>query len=158
MATVIRRTVRATPYRTGAETWTFICNLLAEQGTSPRSELERVAGIAEQLLCSESPKSAPIVVYGTGPRVRIYCLYDEDALTEDDANEYSLPFDPTDGEWKMSIPAEEDDVNWANAEFKRHSARIAARGKNEPLEEDEDEEKTQGQTAPAVNEGAFLRP
>ncbi len=156
MGTVIRRNVRATPQRTGAETWIFICDLLAKKGTAPRSELESVAGIAEQLLCSESPKSAPIVVYGTGPRVRIYCLYDEDALTDDDANENSLSFDSTDGEWKMSIPAEEDDVSWANAELKKRSARIVAREKDEPL--DEDEEKAPELAAPAVNVGAFLRP
>ena len=156
MTTVIRRSVRATPHRTGAETWLFICDLLAKKGTAPRSELESVAGIAEQLVCSESPRSAPIVVYGAGPRVRIYCLYDEDALTDDDANEDSLSFDPTDGEWKMSIPAEEDDVSWANAELKKHSAKIVAREKNEPL--DEDQEDSQAQTAPAVYVGAFLRP
>jgi hypothetical protein len=156
MATVIRRNVRATPHRTGAETWMFICELLTKKGTAARSELESVAGIAEQLVCSESPRYAPIVVYGTGPRIRIYCLYDEDALTGDDANEDSLSFDPTDGEWKMSIPAEGDDVSWASAEFKKHSAKTVAREKSEPLDEDED--KPQAQTAPAVNLGAFLRP
>lgn len=156
MPTVIRRDIRATPYRTAHETWTFICNLLAKGGTTAATELMAVSGTAEQLICSESPRSAAIVVYGSGPRLRIYCLYDEDALG-DDAREDALSFNPTANEWRMSLPAKDDDVTWAKAELEARSKRISARSKDDTIEEVDDEREA-ATSVPAVDVKAFLQP
>ena len=36
------------------------------------------------------PRKPPIVVWGGGPRVRVYCVFDEDAITQDGVNEEAL--------------------------------------------------------------------
>jgi hypothetical protein len=97
--TVLARIVRATPYRHADEAWDIIVSLLAPSGGRARDELMRVAGVATSLIASEAPKDHKIVVWGSGPRVRVSCSYGEDAITGDNANEGSLPRSPTDGDW-----------------------------------------------------------
>jgi len=155
MATVIKRQIRATPHRTATEAWQVIIDLIAPSATNPaRDELTRLVGIAGQLIASESPKDAPIVVRGKGPRLRFYCLYDDDAVSGDDANENSLASSPTDGAWTLSIPAHADDLEWATAELKARSERVTARLAGEPVPDD-DAEEAQAQTR-SVNVDVFL--
>jgi hypothetical protein len=156
MATVTKRQIRATPHRTATETWELISKLLApDDKSSARAELATVAGVVGQAIASESPKDSPIVVQGKGPRVRLYCLYDEDSITGDDANENSLASAPTDGDWKISIPVLAEDLDWTNKELKSRSSRITARVVGDPLDEDEDEQSSQRAEA-TVNLDAFL--
>src|SRR5258706_14935541 len=94
--TVVARTFRSIPKRPALDTWAAIVDLLAPKPDSDsRRELESVAGIASSLVAREAMTS-PIVVYGCGPRVRIYCVYNEDAITGDAANEKRLAIDTTD--------------------------------------------------------------
>src|SRR5205085_9377051 len=96
--TVISRRIKASPVRTATETWAVIIGLLAPDKTSgAREELEGIAGVASSLIADETMKSAPCVVYGPGPRIRIYCLHDEDAITGEDANETAFTSSPTTG-------------------------------------------------------------
>jgi hypothetical protein len=141
----IRRDFRASPHRTGSETWEAIARLLAPDATSPaRKELMSIVGTASQLIATESVKDHPIIASGSGPRVRIYCLYDEDALNADNAKESALAFDATEKDWKVSIPVEAEDLSWSEAEVKKHSTRISVREKTEAIEgNDEGEEKQQ---------------
>src|SRR5207245_209921 len=101
MSTVARR-VRATPERSAIYAWKFIQRLISEVGSDARKELDRVAGVAASLIADEAPKDHPIVVSGSGPRLRVYCLYGEDAVTGDGNNEESLTRNPTAGDWRMS--------------------------------------------------------
>jgi len=134
----IRRDFLSSPHRTGAETWEAIASLLAPDGTGPaRKELLSVTGIAAQIIASESVKDFPIISAGSGDRVRIYCLYNDDAVDPDSANESSLAFDATAKGWKLSIPAEQEDVSWSNAEMAKHSSRITVREKSEQFGEEE---------------------
>ena len=136
MATVIRRTLRSTPHRTASETWQLLIGLIApDKSSASRTELDGVAGIVAQLIASESLKDSPLVVYGDGPRVRFYCLFDEDAITGDDANEDSLAFVPTAKDWRISIPCHDDDLAWAEAQLRSRSSRIGVRGVGEDIEE-----------------------
>lgn len=86
MTTVVSRTFRSSPHRDALQTWDAIVELLTQgkDGTA-RSELRAVAGVAASLIADQAPKSAPIVATCDGPRTRIYCLFDEDAIDGDDA-------------------------------------------------------------------------
>jgi hypothetical protein len=119
-------------------TWKAISALLASDSTSgPAHELASVAGIASSLITREA-MTTPLVVYGSGPRVRIYCLYNEDAIEGDDANEAPLSFDATAGDWKISLPCPADDLEWVQNSLKAKSTRISARDMTAPVEDEDD--------------------
>jgi hypothetical protein len=91
------------------------------------TELLAVAGTAASVIADQGPKDAAIVVTCDGPRTRIYCLYDDDAIEGSDANEDALGFDSLKGDWRVSLPCVADDLTWVQAALKRHSNRITAR-------------------------------
>src|SRR5450631_545233 len=157
----IRRDFRASPHRTGSETWEAIARLLAPDDKGPaRKELMSILGVASQLIATESVKEHPIISSGSGPRVRIYCLYDDDALNADNSKESPLAFDATAKDWKVSIPVEAEDVNWSKAEIKKFSNRISVREKTEAVEGDDEGEEKQHPTSSAmtVDLKEFLKP
>lgn len=154
--TVLARVVRATPHRSAGEAWEVIVGLLAPNGGAARDELMKVAGVATSLIATEAPKDDKIVVWGGGPRVRISCIYDEDAITGDNANETKLARSPTEGDWAMSLPCPEEDLTWVQAALAKKSARITARKLGEKL--DTDAEEDQSATAATIDKEAFLRP
>ncbi|MFE8596581.1 hypothetical protein [Archangium violaceum] len=128
MTTIARRTFRASPHRTASDTWTTIVELLTQGGrTGAREELLAVCGIASSVITDQAPKQSPIVVTCEGPRTRIYCLYDEEALESADADEAPLGFDPLQGEWSVSLPCLAEDLDWVRGALQKHSRRITAR-------------------------------
>jgi hypothetical protein len=138
---VIARRFASIPERTAMATWKAISALLASDSTlGPARELASVAGIASSLITREAMTS-PVVVYGSGPRVRIYCLYNDDAIEGDDANEAPLSFDATAGDWKMSLPCPADDLAWVQNSLRAKSTRIFARDMTAPVEDDESGER-----------------
>ena len=128
MVTVARRTFRSTPERSALATWTAIVDLLTQGKTGEaRAELLSVAGVAARIIADHAPGDAAIVVTCDGPRTRIYCLYDDDAIAGSGANEDPLGFDPLNGDWRVSLPCPADDLTWVQAALGRHSRRITAR-------------------------------
>ncbi len=128
MATVVSRTFRSTPHRSAVKTWEAIVELLTQgEVNDSKRELLAVTGIAASIITDQSPKDVPIIVVCNGPRTRIYCTYDEDAIDGSGENESALGFDPLEGSWAMSLPCSSDDLPWVNAALKKHSARIIAR-------------------------------
>jgi len=111
MGTVARK-ISSIPVRTSGETWKVIVNLISTGSSTARSELESINGIAASIIADEFPKNAPIIVIGAGPRVRIYCLYGEDAITGDDQNESTLATNPTGEDWQLYFPCPADDIEW----------------------------------------------
>lgn len=158
MSVVVRRVVGA-PVRTAAEVWAIIADLVAAQGTAARQELDRVAGIVMSLIAGETMGDSPIVIYGVGPRLRVYCLYGEAAVLGENASEDALLWTPTDGDWAMSLPSAAEDLPWIQRALARASARVTARDKAEmaPGEEQVELQKTSREIGP-VNQEAFLRP
>ncbi len=157
MSTVIARRVASTPTRTASQTWAKIVELIAPNPNSPaRKELGLAAGVACSSISSEAIKDAAIVVWGGGPRVRIYCLFDEEAITKDHINEDSLSKSPTEGDWKMSIPCLPEDVKWSEAKLAGVTSRITARSMDEDLEDDQSRNAV---TPPAIsiNLSEFLK-
>ena len=128
MGTVSSRTFRGSPQRDSSQTWTAIVDLLTRgKNDANRTELLSVAGIAASVITERGPKDSAIIVTCDGPRTRIYCLYDEDAIDGADANEDALGFDPLKGDWRLSLPCPEADLAWVQSALKKHSLRITAR-------------------------------
>ncbi|KND58313.1 hypothetical protein BVER_05194 [Candidatus Burkholderia verschuerenii] len=128
MSSVVSRKFRGTPYRNASDTWSEIVELLTQgKDSSARKELRAVAGIAASLITEQAPKQAAIIATCDGPRTRIYCTYDDDALDGSDANEDALSFEPLKGDWAVSLPCPESDLSWVQAALKKHSSRITTR-------------------------------
>lgn len=131
MSTVASRTFRSTPQRDALQTWTAIVDLLTQGKTgAAQTELLAVAGVAASVIADQAPKDAAIVATCDGPRTRIYCLYDDDAIEGSDANEDALGFDPLKGDWRVSLPCPGDDLTWVQGALKQHSSRITARDRD----------------------------
>lgn len=155
---VVARRIRATPERGASDAWQVIVDLIAPDDGEARSELLDIEGIASSIISTESPKDAPMIVRGKGPRVRIYCLYDDEAVSGDDANENALAQCPTEGDWVMSLPADADDVAWVKDALAKKSKRVTVRERAEAFDDGEDESKQASTTKAAINMEAFLRP
>ncbi|HEX04707.1 MAG TPA: hypothetical protein ENH10_06055 [Bacteroidetes bacterium] len=154
-ATIASRVIRSSPYQDSAGTWNIIVDLITRGIDGPaRSELLAVSGIAGSIIADQSPKDAAIVVTCDGPRTRIYCLYDDDAIEGSDAKEDAFGFDPLQGNWAVSLPCADEDLAWVQRALKAKSARITARDKSSTLgDSGEDAKKAQAFT---VNIKEFL--
>ena len=155
--TVVSRKFISVPERTATATWKAISDLLSADAQSDAGcELAAVSGIACSLITHEAMTS-PIVVFGSGPRVRIYCLYNDDAIEGDDANEGSLAFNPTAGHWKMSLPCPLDDLDWVQSALRGKSARITARDMNTSVDEVGKDASSESATREAIDVEAFFK-
>ncbi len=155
---VVARRIRATPERGASDAWQVIVDLIAPKDGTARRELLGIEGIASSIISTESPKDAAMVVRGKGPRVRMYCLYDDEAISGDDANEAALADCPTDEDWVMSLPADADDVAWVKDALAKKSVRVTVREKSEAFDDGEEQSKQASTTEAAINMEAFLRP
>jgi hypothetical protein len=109
-------------------TWSAIVELLTQGKTGDaRNELLAIAGVASSLIADQAPKTAPIIVTCDGPRTRIYCVYDDDAVGDSEENESALGFDPLKGGWRISLPCLKDDLPWVQAALRKHCSRITGR-------------------------------
>lgn len=143
MSPVASRTFRSSPHRDATETWSAIVDLLTQGRTgSARAELLAVAGVAASVVADQAPKNSAIVATCDGPRTRIYCLYDEDAVEGSDANEDALGFDPLKGDWRVSLPCQADDLAWVQGALKRHGSRVTARDPDATTVADTDQRST----------------
>ena len=155
-ASVVVRRIRATPARSASDAWSVITELLTPKDSPTRHDLVQIGGIAMALIASEAPRSSPIFVAGVGPRLRFYCLYDDDAVLGESASEESLSWDPTDGDWSMSLPCLVDDLDWVTSALAAVTVRVTARDADEVTSE-------AAKTNPSDRLGpidvkAFLRP
>lgn len=153
----VSRTFNSVPARTADETWQAIVDLIAPAEGDARTELLSVAGVTCSLI-TDKAMSAPVIVTGKGPRVRIYCAYDDSAIEGDSANESSLATIPTVGDWAVSLPCDEGDLPWVNAALGKKSNRITARVKSLGIRLSESETETSVTRAAVLfDEEAFLR-
>ena len=88
--------------------------------------------------------------------MRVYCVFDDDAITNDGVNEDPLPKSPTEGDWRMSIPCLSEDVEWSRGKLTAVSSRISARSVDEDVADDK---AAADAAAPAIgiNLGEFLK-
>jgi hypothetical protein len=158
MTTVASRTIRSSPFRDSVATWQTIVDLLTrgKPGTT-RDELLSIVGIASSLMIERSPENAPIVATCNGPRTRIYCLYDEDALDESRASEESLGYDPLKGNWALSLPCPASDLVWVQRGLHAKGTRITARDKSSDVNDAGAPTKVAGKDDTVVDTKSFFR-
>ena len=136
----IRRDIASVPTRSARDTWRVIVDLVTGPDTVDRAQLDAAASIMESLIADEQPASVPIVFRGAGPRVVVYCLYDEDAM-EAGRDIDPLSTNPTAGDWRATAPCENDDVDWMNRSLTQRAPRILAHAADEaPADGDQAEE------------------
>lgn len=126
----IRRDIASIPVRSAKETWRAIVDLVTGEDTADRHQLEAASSIMESLIADEQPSAVPIVFRGSGPRVLIYCLYNEEAM-EAGRGIDALNSNPTAGDWRATAPCEEDDVVWMNNTLKDRAPRIRVHAADE---------------------------
>lgn len=108
--TVIARRIAAVPRRSASDAWRAICDLLADRESESRTELDQIAGVAAMLIAEEYTRDAPMIVSGNGPQLRLYTLHGEEAIEADLEAETPIAFDPTGGDWTLSLPCGVDDL------------------------------------------------
>jgi hypothetical protein len=111
--TVQARRIAAIPRRSSVDTWRAISDLLARPATPARGELEAATGVAAMLIAEEYTRDAPVIMSGTGPQLRLYTLHGDEAIDADLDAETPFAFDPTDGDWSLSLPCGVDDLEEA---------------------------------------------
>jgi hypothetical protein len=108
-----------------------------KQGAA-RDELMAVAGVASAVIAERAPADAAIVATCDGPRTRVYCLYDDDAIEGADAKEDALGYEPLQGDWAVSLPCPADDLAWVQRALKAKSTRVTARDQSSKLGDNAD--------------------
>lgn len=154
--TVVARRFASVPARSAVDTWQAIVALIAPDAASPaRDELAAVGGVVCSLIASEM--KGAIVVHGSGPRLRIYCLFGDDAIEGDEVSEGGLTFVPTSGDWRVSLPCPADELEWVRNRL-RGSAHVSARDEDKEVNVEADTQShASDRRAPKVDMDAFLR-
>jgi hypothetical protein len=140
MSSVARR-FTASPDRISSETWTAITKLICGDDKTACAEFGKVAGIAASLINDGAFGENPMVLINKGPRLKIYCLYGEDAITGEARNESELTWRPTAADWTVSLPCLPDDFAMMQGAIKGISAHFYIYDVAKGLAE-EDEQKT----------------
>lgn len=132
----IRRDIASIPLRSAKETWRAIIDLVTGEGSADVGQLEAASSIMESLIADEQPAKAPIVFKGgSGPRVLIYLLFNEDAM-EAGTDIDKLTSNPTKGDWNVTAPCEAGDVSWMNNALKTRAPRVSVHDGDKPAEDD----------------------
>lgn len=126
----IRRDIASVPARSAKETWQAIVDLVTSTDSVDRRQLDAAGSIMESLIADELPAGVPIVFKGSGPRVLIYCLYNEAAI-EAGLGIDALTAKPTAGDWRVTAPCEDADVDWMNKALKARAPRVVVHAANE---------------------------
>lgn len=144
--TVVRRDFASIPHRDAGATWKAMVDLLVAGGgdAAERQELMSVAGVACSAIADQALRDSPIVVTCDGPRTRIYCCYDDEALDDSNSNESPLGFDALKGDWQLSLPVAKEDLTWVQSALRTLSTRVVARDKDDDIDVGEDTKDTAG--------------
>lgn len=135
----VRRNIASIPVRTAGETWRAIVELITAEDSIDRAQLEAAASVMETLIADEQPAAVPIVVKGSGPRLLIYCLYQDDAM-EAGLDIDALSWNPTADDWRITAPSEDEDAAWMNSTLGNRAPRITVHAADQaPAEEADDE-------------------
>lgn len=150
---VLSRKIAATPKRSVDEAWQVIVNMISEPSSEARKILESITGASSAIMVDEIPADTPIVITGKGPRIRIYCVFGEDALLDDNCNEESLVQIPTVGDWHIYLPCAKDDLVWVTEALKPASKFVTAYDKDKEPDVEKNVEATNSLT---VDTSSFL--
>ena len=157
MSTVARR-FNASPIRLSSATWKAIAELICKNDAEAAAEFAKVSGIASCLINDKLFAKNPLVVKNKGPRLRVYCLYGEEAIGGEDKNEDTLSWQPTAYEWHLFLPCSEEEFTQTAASLKAKSAKFSAYNIETGIPDDEASESEKSASATAtVDWGAFKK-
>ena len=125
MSTVARRFC-CTPSRLSSATWKAISELVCRSDSGAAAEFAKVSGIASSLINDKLFAENPMVVKNKGPRLRIYCLYGEVAISGEDKNEELLSWSPTAEDWQAFLPCGEEEFDETMTALAAKSAKFTA--------------------------------
>jgi hypothetical protein len=157
--TVVVRRIAACPARISSEVWSVIIRLVCRGDKKAEAEFEKVRGAAACLINDESFSSSAMSVRNEGPRLRVYCVYGDDAVANEDIKEEALTWNPTKGDWKAYLPCLSDDVEVMTKLFQGKSDHfeIYDVAKGVPDEETKVEASAPDHEKSAVNWEAFRK-
>jgi hypothetical protein len=148
MSTVARRFL-ASPARLSSDTWTAITKLVCKGQANATSEFGKVSGIASALLNDELFKLHPFVVKNKGPRLRVYCIYGQDAIAGEGKNEDTLSWNPVADDWHAYIPCSQEEFKEVSALLKSKSANFSIYNIDKGLPDESAESESKNKTANA---------
>ena len=154
---VVARKVISCPVRTGSETWAIIANLIAGNDQSALSEFKAVAGVAASLIFDEPFQKNPLVVVSKGPRLRIYCLCGEDAVTGEDGHEDELSWQPTKSDWMAFLPCPEEELEEIEKILKSRSTHFAVYDLAKGFEDSSERKKSESSPDFEIDVEAFKK-
>ena len=159
MSTVVARRVASLPERSAPATWEKVIDILAPDENDPaRDELKKVSGVAASIIAAESPAQHAMLMHGGGLRVRVYCVYGDDAITREGLNEAALASSATGDGWNLSLPCSSADLEWTQRKLKSLSARVTAREEGEDLPNEIEASAHAPGGELTVNRTGFLKP
>jgi hypothetical protein len=136
---VISRRFAASPARTAADTWEAIVNVITAESEGAKQDLNSITGIIASIISDETPSKNAITIIGSGPRLRVYCLYGDDAIG-DEANEASLSWKPFENNWEIYFPVESSDFDWVTMLLKEKNSRFKTYKAGETIDKIEEVE------------------
>ncbi len=136
MSTVARR-VLASPARLSSATWEAITKLVCKGQAPATAEFGKVSGIASALLNDELFKSHPLVVKNKGPRLKVYCIYGQDAIAGEGKNEDALSWDPVASDWHAYIPCSPEEFKEIGKLVKSKSSKFSVYDIDEGLSDED---------------------
>lgn len=116
---IIARKIAATPKRTATEAWEIMVGLISDPSSDARKILDSITGVVSAIIVDEVLSDAPIIITGKGPRLRFYCVYGEDALSNDNCDEEPLIQKPTEENWHIYLPCSNEDLTWITESLKQ---------------------------------------
>lgn len=157
MSTVARH-FTASPARLSSATWEAISGLICKTDRDAAAEFAKVGGLASSLINEKYLSEHPLVLKNKGPRLRVYCLYGDDATSGEDANEEPLSWSPTADEWNAFLPCSEDEDQEMTASLKGKSAKFSIYNTKKGIPGDTENEMTDSASAAAsVDWGEFKK-
>jgi hypothetical protein len=157
MSTVARRFL-ASPVRLSSAAWEAISRVICQGDERAAAEFAKISGIASSLINDQIFKDNPLILKNEGPRLRVYCIYGEDAVSGDDKNEDSLSWKPTAKDWHAFLPCSDEEYSEMKGLLKVKSAKFTLYNIEDGVPEAEDTKTSPGaQEAVTVNWGALQK-
>lgn len=138
MSTVVVRKILASPARLSSAVWQEIITLITKGESASAAEFNNIKGIGSCLINDESLADHPLVVKNKGPRLRVYCLYGEDAISGEDKNEDTLSWSPTSDSWHAFLPCIPDEVEQMTQMLKGKSNKFSIYDIEKGIPDDEE--------------------
>jgi hypothetical protein len=144
----IRRDISSIPHRSASETWETIIKLVTGPGSKDAQQLRNAAGVMGSIITDEHPARRAIMLEGVGPHLRVYLRYGMKAL-EEGGKVDSLTWNPTEGEWTMHVPCDDENIDWVKKSLSA-CTRIRIFDVAEADRAEEEEESSVAKTASSI--------